>query len=86
MLYLRDINKHPFWKFQGGSVPAATNSRLSPLPHEPAGFYDRTVPVDIPLDSAAVGPIIKQCSCSNLNLIVLFRSGISDESWLQYRI
>lgn len=38
--------------FAGGSVPAATNSRLSPLPHEPAGFYDRTAPIDIPLDSA----------------------------------
>ncbi|XP_049345567.1 secretory carrier-associated membrane protein 3-like isoform X2 [Solanum verrucosum] len=45
-------------KFSGGafyttsSVPPATNSRLSPLPHEPADFYDRDVPVDIPLDSS----------------------------------
>ncbi|XP_044496027.1 secretory carrier-associated membrane protein 3 isoform X2 [Mangifera indica] len=36
-----------------GSVPPAANSRLSPLPPEPAGFnYDRDVPVDIPLGSA----------------------------------
>ncbi|GAA0142691.1 transfer/carrier protein [Lithospermum erythrorhizon] len=33
------------------SVPPATNSRLSPLPHEPAD-YDRGDTVDIPLDSA----------------------------------
>ncbi|CAL5095684.1 unnamed protein product [Urochloa decumbens] len=33
--------------FAGGSVPPATNSRLSPLSHEPADFYN----VDIPLDS-----------------------------------
>ncbi|PIA25990.1 hypothetical protein AQUCO_10200040v1 [Aquilegia coerulea] len=36
-----------------GSVPPAANSRLSPLPHEPAGFnYDRGATIDIPLDSA----------------------------------
>ncbi|KAH6795426.1 hypothetical protein C2S51_036412 [Perilla frutescens var. frutescens] len=34
-----------------GSVPPATNSRLSPLPPEPADFYNPTAPVDIPLDS-----------------------------------
>ncbi|XP_076948816.1 secretory carrier-associated membrane protein 3-like isoform X2 [Bidens hawaiensis] len=34
------------------SVPPATNSRLSPLPHEPADFYDKNTSVDIPLDSA----------------------------------
>jgi len=39
--------------FAPGSVPAATNSRLSPLPHEPVDFYDRNASVDIPLDSAA---------------------------------
>ncbi|GJR73970.1 secretory carrier-associated membrane protein 2-like protein [Tanacetum coccineum] len=39
--------------FYTTSVPAATNSRLSPLPHEPADFYDRSAPVDIPLDSAS---------------------------------
>ncbi|VAH20862.1 unnamed protein product [Triticum turgidum subsp. durum] len=33
--------------FAGGSVPPASNSRLSPLSHEPAGFYN----VDIPMDS-----------------------------------
>ncbi|XP_049403355.1 secretory carrier-associated membrane protein 1-like isoform X2 [Solanum stenotomum] len=32
------------------SVPPATNSRLSPLPHEPAD-YDRGATVDIPLDN-----------------------------------
>ncbi|KAG8365492.1 hypothetical protein BUALT_Bualt18G0110400 [Buddleja alternifolia] len=36
-----------------GSVAPATNSRLSPLPPEPADFYNPTAPVDIPLDSAA---------------------------------
>ncbi|KAI3741118.1 hypothetical protein L1987_58785 [Smallanthus sonchifolius] len=39
--------------FYTTSVPSATNSRLVPLPHEPADFYDRSAPVDIPLDSAA---------------------------------
>ncbi|KAJ9566031.1 hypothetical protein OSB04_001997 [Centaurea solstitialis] len=39
--------------FYTSSVPSAANSRLSPLPHEPADFYDRSAPVDIPLDSAA---------------------------------
>ncbi|GAB2298714.1 Secretory carrier-associated membrane protein 1 [Dionaea muscipula] len=35
-----------------GSVPPATNSRLAPLPPEPADFYNPTATVDIPLDSA----------------------------------
>lgn len=35
------------------SVPPATNSRLSPLPHEPAD-YDRGATVDIPLDNPKV--------------------------------
>ncbi|KAF6174024.1 hypothetical protein GIB67_039975 [Kingdonia uniflora] len=36
-----------------GSVPPATNSRLSPLPPEPAGFnYDRDATIDILLDLA----------------------------------
>lgn len=40
---------------QGGSVPPASNSRMPPLPHEPAGFYnDRGATVDIPLDSTKV--------------------------------
>ena len=30
------------------------NSKLTPLPHEPAGFYDRGATVDIPLNSASV--------------------------------
>ncbi|CAN1327077.1 Secretory carrier-associated membrane protein 2 [Linum perenne] len=35
------------------SKPAASNSRLSPLPHEPAGFgYNHGATVDIPIDSA----------------------------------
>lgn len=39
-----------------GSVAPATNSRLSPLPPEPAGFnYGLGTTVDIPIDSAAVG-------------------------------
>lgn len=38
-----------------GSVPPASNSRLSPLPPEPADFYnDRNATVDIPLDSEKV--------------------------------
>lgn len=42
-----------FYMTHPGSVPAASNSRLSPLPHEPAGFnYDRGATIDIPLDSA----------------------------------
>ncbi|KAK6133432.1 hypothetical protein DH2020_032844 [Rehmannia glutinosa] len=36
-----------------GSVPPVTNSRLSPLPPEPADFYNPTAPVDIPLDSTS---------------------------------
>ncbi|XP_042039561.1 secretory carrier-associated membrane protein 3-like [Salvia splendens] len=36
-----------------GSVSPAINSRLSPLPPEPADFYNPTAPVDIPLDSAS---------------------------------
>ncbi|XP_051134020.1 secretory carrier-associated membrane protein 2-like [Andrographis paniculata] len=48
-------------KFSGGSffttptgtVPPAINSRLSPLPPEPADFYNPTASVDIPLDSNA---------------------------------
>ncbi|KAL8506984.1 hypothetical protein ACS0TY_017751 [Phlomoides rotata] len=48
-------------KFSGGSfftsttgnVPPVTNSRLSPLPPEPADFYNPTASVDIPLDSAS---------------------------------
>ncbi|VAH80303.1 unnamed protein product [Triticum turgidum subsp. durum] len=38
---------------QGGGVPPASNSRMPPLPHEPAGFYnDRAATVDIPLGSS----------------------------------
>lgn len=44
--------------FQSGSVPPATNSRLSPLPPEPADFYDRNASIDIPLDSASVVGIL----------------------------
>ncbi|GLU23071.1 hypothetical protein SLE2022_391030 [Rubroshorea leprosula] len=47
-------------KFGGGvfstSTPPTSNSRLSPLPPEPAGFgYDRDATVDIPLDAASGG-------------------------------
>ncbi|KAG0503706.1 hypothetical protein HPP92_003778 [Vanilla planifolia] len=36
------------------AVPPASNTRLSPLPHERAGFYnDRGATVDIPLDSSS---------------------------------
>lgn len=38
--------------FAGGGVPPASNSRMPPLPHEPAGFYnDHAATVDIPLGS-----------------------------------
>ncbi|XVF27703.1 hypothetical protein REPUB_Repub14bG0131400 [Reevesia pubescens] len=38
------------------SAPPASNSRLSPLPPEPAGFnYDREATIDIPLDTASGG-------------------------------
>ena len=36
-------------------VPPASHSRLSPLPPEPAGFYNYGTTVDIPIDAAAVG-------------------------------
>ncbi|OMO65073.1 Secretory carrier membrane protein [Corchorus olitorius] len=49
-------------RFGGGlfssnpSAPPASNSRLSPLPPEPAGFnYDREATIDIPLDNASGG-------------------------------
>ncbi|MCD7462210.1 Secretory carrier-associated membrane protein 1 [Datura stramonium] len=41
----------PFYMANPASVPPATNSRLSPLPHEPAD-YDRGATVDIPLDNS----------------------------------
>ncbi|XP_020091956.1 secretory carrier-associated membrane protein 2-like isoform X1 [Ananas comosus] len=42
----------PFYTTHPGSVPPASNSRLSPLPPEPADFYnDRGATIDIPLDS-----------------------------------
>ena len=34
------------------NVPSAPNSKLSPLPHEPAEFYNDTY--NIPLDSTTV--------------------------------
>ncbi|KNA02971.1 hypothetical protein SOVF_213540 [Spinacia oleracea] len=40
-----------FYMANPGSVPPASNSRLSPLPPEPADFYNPTATVDIPLDS-----------------------------------
>ena len=50
--YLTDL---PIAIYSAGSVPAASNSRMPPLPHEPAGFYnDRDATVDIPLDSSKV--------------------------------
>ncbi|KAM3351881.1 hypothetical protein ACQJBY_023636 [Aegilops geniculata] len=38
--------------FAGGGVPPASNSRMPPLPHEPAGFYNDRATVDIPLGSS----------------------------------
>ncbi|XP_039045873.1 secretory carrier-associated membrane protein 3-like isoform X1 [Hibiscus syriacus] len=38
------------------SAPPTSNSRLSPLPPEPAGFnYGREAAIDIPLDTASGG-------------------------------
>ncbi|XP_057962046.1 secretory carrier-associated membrane protein 5 isoform X2 [Malania oleifera] len=43
-----------FYTTNPGSVPSAANSRLAPLPHEPADFaYDRGATIDIPLDTAS---------------------------------
>ncbi|XP_051134961.1 secretory carrier-associated membrane protein 2-like isoform X1 [Andrographis paniculata] len=42
-----------FYTTATGSVPPAANSRLSPLPPEPADFYNPTASVDIPLDSTS---------------------------------
>ncbi|XP_073279893.1 secretory carrier-associated membrane protein 2-like [Primulina huaijiensis] len=42
-----------FYTTTTGSVPPVTKSRLSPLPPEPADFYNPTAPFDIPLDSAS---------------------------------
>ncbi|XP_031118001.1 secretory carrier-associated membrane protein 3-like [Ipomoea triloba] len=42
-----------FYTTSSGSVPPATNSRLSPLPPEPAGFYNSNDSVDIPLDNTS---------------------------------
>ncbi|XP_052308220.1 secretory carrier-associated membrane protein 3-like isoform X1 [Populus trichocarpa] len=39
--------------FNTTGVPPASNSRLSPLPPEPAGFYNYGTTVDIPIDAAA---------------------------------
>ncbi|KAI4371071.1 hypothetical protein MLD38_019345 [Melastoma candidum] len=49
------VRSKPASNFGGGAfftsnVPA-TNSRLSPLPPEPADFYDRGATIDIPLDT-----------------------------------
>lgn len=41
-----------FYMPNPGSIAPASNSRLSPLPPEPADFYNPTATVDIPLDSA----------------------------------
>lgn len=51
------LTKYIYAIFQNpGSVPAATNSRLSPLPPEPVDFnYGRGATVDIPLDSNSEG-------------------------------
>ncbi|GAB4826896.1 Secretory carrier-associated membrane protein 1 [Ancistrocladus abbreviatus] len=40
-----------FYTTNPGIVPPVTNSRLSPLPPEPADFYNPTATIDIPLDS-----------------------------------
>ncbi|XP_021902348.1 secretory carrier-associated membrane protein 3 [Carica papaya] len=45
-----------FYTTNPGSVPPASNSRLSPLPSEPAGYgYDHGTTIDIPLDTVTTG-------------------------------
>ncbi|KAJ6725064.1 SECRETORY CARRIER-ASSOCIATED MEMBRANE PROTEIN SCAMP [Salix viminalis] len=39
--------------FNTASAPPASNSKLSPLPPEPAGFYNYGATVDIPIDGTA---------------------------------
>ncbi|KAE8675567.1 hypothetical protein F3Y22_tig00111659pilonHSYRG00070 [Hibiscus syriacus] len=58
---LRSCTFSDFWSTAANtkgttSVPPASNSRLSSLPLEPAGFsYDRGETIDIPLDTASGG-------------------------------
>ncbi|EYU27957.1 hypothetical protein ABFS82_13G108500 [Erythranthe guttata] len=47
------FSRGSFYTSNTGSVPPASNSRLSPLPPEPADFYNPTASVDISLDSAS---------------------------------
>ncbi|GAV77544.1 SCAMP domain-containing protein [Cephalotus follicularis] len=52
-----------FFSKNPGSVPPASNSRLSPLPPEPADFnnyYDRDATIDIPIDTSTVGQDLKK--------------------------
>ncbi|KAG8385568.1 hypothetical protein BUALT_Bualt03G0058700 [Buddleja alternifolia] len=42
-----------FYTTTTASAPPVTKSRLSPLPPEPADFYNPTASIDIPLDSAS---------------------------------
>ncbi|KAI4371700.1 hypothetical protein MLD38_010022 [Melastoma candidum] len=50
------VRNKPTSNYSGGafftSNAPSSNSRLSPLPPEPAGFYDRDATIDIPLDTA----------------------------------
>ncbi|KAE8661584.1 hypothetical protein F3Y22_tig00113725pilonHSYRG01197 [Hibiscus syriacus] len=69
------------------SVPPASNSRLSPLPLEPAGFsYDRGATIDIPLDTASGGShnqVGKEMSLNFIYIIRLSPEGM-DEFWHLY--
>ncbi|RAL42908.1 hypothetical protein DM860_009415 [Cuscuta australis] len=49
----------PFYMTNHGTVPPASNSSLSPLPHERAGYEFRNT-VDIPIDSAKMQDLKKE--------------------------
>ena len=73
--YLTDL---PIAIYSAGSVPAASNSRMPPLPHEPAGFYnDRGATVDIPLDSTKVIDLHCFCYYHDLSLQSTFWSRLT---------
>lgn len=58
-----------------GFQNTGANSKLSPLPHEPAGYYGGSATVDIPLNSAAVKELINAVFLELLCLIPFTSSG-----------
>ncbi|OVA13917.1 SCAMP [Macleaya cordata] len=84
-----------FYTTHPGSVPAATNSRLSPLPPEPADFYNPGATMDIPLEStkdlkkkekelqAKEAELKKREQSTILSSFLLFAAGIviEEKNW-----